>query len=131
MATTHTSTSRPTGTRETASLIASDKVEGTNVYRSDGEKIGHIERIMIDKHSGKAPYAVMGFGGFLGMGADYYPIPWSLLTYNDKLGGYEVNVTDAQLRSAPKYREEEDWDWSDRRRAQEVYDYYKVTPYWM
>ena len=68
--------------RETASLIGSDKVEGTNVYRSNGDKIGAIERIMIDKQSGKVAYAVMSFGGFLGIGHDHYPVPWSLLTYN-------------------------------------------------
>jgi len=56
-------------------LIGSDRVEGTNVYRSDGKKIGEIERVMIDKMSGQAAYAVMGFGGFLGMGEDHYPIP--------------------------------------------------------
>ena len=52
-------------TRETARLIASDKVEGTAVRRSDGEKLGSIKRVMIDKRTGKVPYAVMTFGGFL------------------------------------------------------------------
>lgn len=61
------------GTRETSKLIASDKVEGTPVYRSSGEQIGRIERLMIDKLSGKVAYAVMSFGGFLGMGEDHYP----------------------------------------------------------
>lgn len=117
--------------RETFSLIASDKVEGTNVYRSDGDKIGHIERVMIDKRSGKVAYAVMGFGGFLGMGEDYYPVPWSLLTYNPSLDGYEVNISDAQLRNAPKYGQADTWDWSDRDREKKVFDYYKVPPYWM
>lgn len=119
------------GKRETYSLIASDKVEGTNVYRSNGDKIGHIERVMIDKRSGKVAYAVMGFGGFLGMGEDYYPLPWSLLTYNERLDGYEVNVSDAQLRSAPKYGEDDEWDWSDREREKRVFDYYNIPPYWM
>ena len=75
-------------------LIGSDRVEGTNVYRSDGKKIGEIERVMIDKVSGQAAYAVMGFGGFLGIGEDHYPVPWQRLHYNEKLGGYEVNLTD-------------------------------------
>jgi hypothetical protein len=119
------------GKRETSSLIGSDKVEGTNVYRSNGDKIGHIERVMIDKRSGKVAYAVMGFGGFLGLGEDYYPVPWALLTYNERLDGYEVNLSDAQLKGAPKYGRREAWDWSDRKRAQEVFDYYKIAPYWM
>jgi hypothetical protein len=116
--------------RETASLIGSDKVEGTGVYRSNGDKIGHIERVMIDKRSGKVAYAVMAFGGFLGLGEDYYPVPWSLLTYNERLGGYEVNIGDDQLRGAPKYSESQGWDWTDREREQRIYDYYGVTPYW-
>jgi hypothetical protein len=117
--------------RETASLIGSDKVEGTNVYRSNGDKIGSIERIMLDKQSGKVAYAVMSFGGFLGIGHDHYPVPWSLLTYNTKLGGYEVNISDQQLTGAPSYSNDNDWDWEDRKRAQQVYDYYRVPPYWM
>jgi hypothetical protein len=117
--------------RETAALIGSDKVEGTNVYRSNGDKIGQIERIMLDKQSGKVAYAVMSFGGFLGLGHEHYPVPWSLLTYNTKLGGYEVNISDQQLTGAPKYANDNDWDWEDRKRAQQVYDYYRVAPYWM
>jgi hypothetical protein len=117
--------------RETASLIGSDKVEGTNVYRSNGDKIGAIERIMLDKQSGKVAYAVMSFGGFLGIGHDHYPVPWSLLTYNTRLGGYEVNISEQQLKGAPSYSNDNDWDWEDRKRAQQVYDYYRVPPYWM
>jgi hypothetical protein len=116
--------------RETESLIGSDKVEGTPVYRSSGQRVGQIERIMIDKISGKVAYAVMSFGGFMGIGEDYYPLPWSLLTYNPKLEGYEVNVREQQLKGAPKYSKYESWDWSDRSRGQSIYDYYGVGPYW-
>src|SRR4029453_2590372 len=114
---------------ETMSLIGSDKVEGTPVYRSNGERVGQIERIMIDKLSGKVAYAVMSFGGFLGIGEDYYPLPWSLLTYNPRLEGYEVNVSEQQLKGAPKYAKHESWDWSDRARGKKVYDYYRVAPH--
>ena len=70
---------------------------------------------MIDKQSGKVAYAVMSFGGFLGIGHDHYPVPWSLLTYNTKLGGYEVNICDQQLKGAPSYSQHDnDWDWEDR-----------------
>jgi sporulation protein YlmC with PRC-barrel domain len=116
--------------RETSSLIGSDKVEGTAVYRSNGDKVGSIERIMIDKRSGKVAYAVMSFGGFLGIGEDYYPLPWSLLTYNPRLEGYEVNIAEQQLKGAPRYGKHESWDWSDRARERKVYDYYGVSPYW-
>jgi len=116
--------------RETASLIGSDKVEGTPVYRSNGERVGQIERVMIDKLTGKVAYAVMSFGGFMGIGEDYYPLPWSLLTYNPRLEGYEVNVGEQQLKGAPKYSKYQDWDWSDRTRDQEVADYYGTAPFW-
>ena len=112
--------------RETFSLIGSDKVEGTNVYRSNGERIGQIERVMIDKITGKVAYAVMSFGGFLGLGEDYYPVPWSLLTYNRELGGYEIDISDEQLKAAPKYGRSAAWDWADRSRGQQIVDYYKV-----
>ena len=116
--------------RETHSLIGSDKVEGTPVYRSSGEKIGRIERVMIDKISGKVAYAVMSFGGFLGIGEDYYPLPWSLLSYNTRLDGYEVNISEQQLKGAPKFSKAESWDWASAANDRKVYDYYQVMPYW-
>jgi hypothetical protein len=116
--------------RESYNLIASDKVEGTAVYRSNGEKVGTIERLMIDKISGKVAYAVMSFGGFMGIGEDYYPLPWSLLTYNPKLEGYEVNISEQQLKGAPKYSRHESWDWSDPARGRKVYDYYGAPWAW-
>jgi len=116
-----------TSTRETYALIGSDKVEGTAVYRSNGEKVGRIERVMIDKINGKVAYAVMSFGGFMGIGEDYYPLPWSLLTYNPRLEGYEVNVSVQQLSGAPKYSARETWDWV--RRGKSVDDYYQVPPH--
>jgi PRC-barrel domain len=115
--------------RETHELIGSDKVEGTAVYRPNGVKIGNIARVMIGKQSGKVGYAVMSFGGFLGIGEDYYPLPWSLLTYNPRLEGYEVNISDTQLERAPRYGTTESWDWNGRTRA--VDDYYGVQPGWL
>jgi hypothetical protein len=122
--------------RETVSLIGSDKVEGTAVYGRDENKIGIVQRAMIDKISGKVAYAVMSFGGFLGMGEDYYPMPWASLKYDTNLGGYRLGVTEDQLKGAPnitncnaKFNRSSDWDWSDRTRDRTVYDYYK-TPLW-
>jgi hypothetical protein len=115
--------------RETASLIASDKVEGTAVYGTDQNKIGELERVMIDKLSGKVAYAVLSFGGFLGIGEDYYPMPWSTLKYDTNLGGYRVGVTKDQLDKAPKYSESSGWNWN-RDNDRRVYDYYKAEPYW-
>ncbi len=111
-------------TRETGGLIGSDKVEGTNVYGADGNKIGSIERVMIEKVSGKVSYAVLSFGGFLGMGDDHYPLPWATLKYDTSLEGYRTNITESQLKGAPKYSRNDDWDWEDRQRGRSVYDYY-------
>jgi len=115
--------------RESHDLIGSDKVEGTNVYRSNGDKIGQIERIMLEKTTGKVAYAVMSFGGVMGIGEDYYPVPWSQLTYDTNLGGYRTNITKEQLDRAPKYSESTSWNWS-RENDRRVYDYYRVRPYW-
>jgi hypothetical protein len=115
--------------RETVSLIGSDKVDGTAVYGADDRKIGNVQRVMIDKISGKVAYAVISFGGFLGLGEDYYPMPWANLKYDNNLSGYRVGVTEDQLKGAPKYNRNSDWDWSDRQRDQSVYDYYH-TPLW-
>jgi hypothetical protein len=115
--------------KETMSLIGSDKVEGTAVYGVDEKKIGSLERVMIDKIGGKVAYAVLSFGGFMGMGEDYYPVPWSMLKYDTRLGGYRVALTKEQLDKAPKYTRSTDWNWS-RDNDRRVYDFYKVSPYW-
>jgi hypothetical protein len=115
--------------RETVSLIGSDKVEGTAVYGEDNSKIGTVQRVMIDKISGKVAYAVVSFGGFLGMGEEYYPMPWAKLDYDAELGGYRVDVTEDQLRGAPKFSRSTDWDWSNRTNDERVYKYYN-EPLW-
>ena len=111
--------------RETVSLIGSDKVEDTAVYGADGEKIGSIERVMIEKVSGRVSYAVLSFGGFLGIGDDYYPLPWHSLKYNVELGGYQIMIPIEKIQGAPKYARNGMWDWE---RAQGVDDYYGVIP---
>jgi hypothetical protein len=111
-------------TDETVSLIGSDKVQGTAVYGPDGDKIGSIERVMIEKRTGRVSYAVLSFGGFLGIGDDHYPLPWPSLKYNVELGGYQTMITSDQLKGAPRYEAGEDWDW---RGARHVDDYYGVA----
>ena len=114
--------------RETGSLIGSDKVEGTAVYGGDDERIGSIERVMIDKISGKVAYVVLGFGGFLGIGDDHYPLPWQSLKYDTNLGGYVTGITESQLKGAPKYSTETSWNWSDPSVARSVDEYYGGIP---
>jgi hypothetical protein len=109
---------------EQGNLIGSDKVEGTAVYGADKEKIGSIERVMIDKISGKVSYAVLSFGGFLGIGDDHYPLPWQSLKYDTGLEGYLTGVTLKQLEGAPKYGNDNSWDWADESRTRAVNSYY-------
>jgi PRC-barrel domain len=117
-------------TGETTRLIASDKVEGTAVRRSNGDKLGAIQRVMIDKRSGKVAYAVMTFGGFLGIGDEYRALPWNVLRYNEHLDAYELNLTENQLRDAPLFAA--GWDTGEIGRDWErnVHDYYRASPYW-
>lgn len=111
-------------------LIASDRVEGTEVRRPNGEKIGSIERVMIDKVSGKVAYAVLSFGGFLGIGHKHLPLPWEKLRYSTAQDAYELDVADEMLRNAPSYEKNKDFDWGDRSQEISVYNYYNVPPYW-
>ena len=108
---------------ETESLIASDKVEGTPVYNRQGEHLGSIYNVMIEKRSGQVRYAVMSFGGFLGIGERYHPLPWDKLTYAPHQGGYVVDVTREQLEGAPSYARDE-MPWNDPLYGKTVYGYY-------
>lgn len=88
---------------ETSRLIASNKVEGTAVYGRDGHRLGSIYNFMVDKLSGKVEYAVMRYGGMLGMGQRYYPLPWEILTYDTREGGYRIQMTERDLQDAPSF----------------------------
>ena len=96
----------------------------------NGDRVGQIERVMIDKLSGKVAYAVMSFGGFMGVGEDYYLLPWSLLTYSAALGGYQVNIGEEQLAGAPEFSKAQSWDWSSPAGGKLVFDHYGLPPYW-
>ena len=94
---------RPVDVDETNRLISSDKVEGTDVYNRNGDHLGSVRDLMIDKRSGQVEYAIMSFGGFLGMGESYHPLPWRMLTYDTGMGGYVVDVDRDRLDRAPRY----------------------------
>jgi hypothetical protein len=96
-------------------LIAAGKVNGTAVYDARGEKIGNVYDIMIDKASGKADYAILNFGSFLGMGGRYHPLPWNQLTYDPGAGGFVVNLDKSRLEGAPSYADDDVSLWDDRR----------------
>lgn len=102
----------PTDMPDSHHLIGSDKVEGTAVFGADGERIGAIQRVMIDKLSGQVAYAVLSFGGFLGIGDDHYPLPWPSLKYNVELGGYQIMIPVETLKEGPKFAAGSEWDWN-------------------
>jgi len=113
----------------TGTLIAADKVKGTNVYNQAGDKLGNVDDIMIDKVSGRAIYAVMSFGGFLGMGEKYHPLPWATLKYDEQKSGYVVNLDKKQLEGAPNYDRGSAFKWTPDY-GRKVDSYYKVPSYW-
>jgi sporulation protein YlmC with PRC-barrel domain len=91
-----------TASNHTNAILAS-RVKGTSVFNAQGEKIGHVEDIMLDKTSDEIMYAVLGFGGFLGIGEKYHPMPWSNLDYDTRIGGYVVSMSKEALERAPVY----------------------------
>ena len=121
----------PIARDETRTLISADKVEGTSVMNTAGEKLGSIEDVMIDKRSGKVAYAVMSFGGFLGIGHKHHPLPWSVLKYDTNLSGYVVNLDKQMLEKAPAYDTDAPVDLADQEYGRKLHDYYNVPPYWM
>lgn len=110
---------------ETGHLIASNKVEGTAVYGRDGERLGDIYNFMVDKHSGHVEYAVMSYGGFLGMGVRYYPLPWDMLSYDTRQGGYRVQLSERDLENAPSFDRNSEPRY-DRSYSGRVHDYYGI-----
>src|SRR5262245_66333006 len=96
-ATTAETTERPDIETKHHALIASDRVEGTVVRRMSGERIGTIQRLMVDKVSGNVAYAVLRFGGFFGIGDKHLPIPWTSLKYDTTTEAYHICISDAEL----------------------------------
>ena len=109
-------------------LIESDRVEGATVYDQQGNNVGSIKRLMIEKLSGRVAYAVMSFGGFLGMGAEEHAIPWSKLTYDALLRGYRTDITNEQLRNAPDFNRGDEFDWPEQERER-LHRYWHSPPY--
>jgi len=116
--------------RSSHNLIASDRVEGTPVRRPNGEKIGTIQRLMIDKLSGNVAYAVLRFGGFLAKDQEHLPVPWARLKYDSAQAAYLLDLTDDELKRAPAYEADKEFDWGDRSQEILLHSYYKAPHYW-
>jgi len=111
---------------ETGKLISAEKVIGTAVYNANGDRLGTIYSVMLHKISGRVAYAVMSFGGFLGIGERYHPLPWDVLTYDEEKGGYNIDKTEEQLRGAPHYSREELDSLDYGQTGSQIRDYYGV-----
>lgn len=108
-------------------LILGSRVEGTSVFNKNGEKVGHIDDLSIERVSGRVAYVIMSFGGFLGIGERFHPIPWSLLDYDVERAGYVVPLDKAELKDAPHYDREELIALggpSHKLYGERIYDYY-------
>ncbi len=109
------------------SFISSEDVEGTGVYDQNRNHIGEVDHMMIDKISGRVVYAVISFGGFLGLGHSHYPLPWAKLSYDTKLGGFLTDVNEKQLRDSPAFSDD---SWQSRDWEKNVHNHYNVPTYW-
>ena len=120
-----------TASGHTSAILAS-RVNGTNVYNKAGDKIGQIEDIVLDKQSNRIMFAALGFGGFLGMGEKYYPVPWSMLDYREDKDGYVVPLNKERLENAPAYdlKDLTKHDGSLGNIREETYSYYNVNRDW-
>lgn len=112
---------------EESNLVSSQEVDGTEIYDQQGKHIGEVDHLMIDKKSGQVAYVVARFGGFLGMGEGYHPVPWAALKYDTPLGGYRTSVTEQQLRDAPEFT---DRSWEDRDWETRTHRHYSAREYW-
>ena len=120
--------STPASDQPGHAMVSSSDVNGTEVYNPAGEHLGRIDHLVIDKVSGQIAYAVMTFGGFLGLGEGMYPLPWKKFRFDKAIGGYVTDVSREQLTGAPSLTET--W-FDDRDYHRRNYDYYGVLPYWM
>ncbi|MEJ0070268.1 MAG: PRC-barrel domain-containing protein [Pseudomonadota bacterium] len=115
---------------ETDLLIASDKVEGTAVYNRQGEHLGAVHNFMVNKSTGQVAYAVMAFGGFLGIGESYHPLPWRVLTYDPDRSGFVIDLDRDRLETAPSYKVDAVPNWADRAYGRRIDEFYGQSHYW-
>jgi sporulation protein YlmC with PRC-barrel domain len=120
-----------TSSGHTTAILAS-KVKGTSVYNDAGDKIGTVEDVVLDKTSNRIMFAALGFGGILGIGEKYYPVPWSLLDYSEAKGGYVVPLNKERIQNAPAYdlKDLTKHDGSLGGIREKTYSYYNVSRDW-
>ncbi len=111
-------------------VLSAKTIIGDNVRNPQGEDLGKIEELMIDLDTGRIAYAVLSFGGFLGMGDKLFAIPWSILKLSASEHKFVLDVPKEMLEKAPGF-DKNNWpDTGDRRWQEQIYSYYEVVPYW-
>lgn len=108
-------------------LIGSDRIEGTAVFDAAGTAIGAVERFLIDRQSGKVVYVVVSFGTFLDFGEGTCTIPWARLSYDGGLGGYRTDVSESELREAPRFTRGDELGDAEE---EELHAHFRIPPYW-
>jgi len=119
----------PTPSGHTAAIRASDVI-GTPVRSTTGETIGKVEDIVLDKLTNAIMFAVVSFGGFLGLGEKYHAIPWMSLDFDPEADGYVIGFTREQLEQAPSNTINELTKNDGIAFRDAAYEYYDVRPYW-
>ena len=114
--------------QEQPAVLSATTVIGDKVVNPQGENLGKIEEVMLDVNDDRIAYAVLSFGGFLGMGEKYHPLPWKALTYDPSMGGYVVDLDKRQLENAPTYERSEAPDWGDPSYGRQIDDFYGPFP---
>src|SRR5690606_35148647 len=122
-------TTMPTATGHTDAIRA-ERVIGTDVKDTSGNSIGKIEDIILEKTDNKIMFAVVGFGGLLGIGEKYHPLPWSVLDYDPDQNAFVVPYTKEQLEAAPSDTISELTRDDGRAARDKAFNYYDVQPYW-
>lgn len=111
-------------------VLSAGTLSGDRVRNAAGEDLGKIEEIMIDVPSGRVAYAVLSFGGFLGMGNKLFAVPWDALTIDEANHEFVLNVDKQTLENAPGF-DKDNWpDMADPSWGSQVFDYYGKKPYW-
>lgn len=114
----------------TRRVLSSSTLEGDSVRNSAGEDLGKIEEIMIDIPTGRVAYAVLSFGGFLGIGNKLFAVPWEALTVDEEAHQFILNVDRQTLENAPGF-DKDNWpDMADPSWGAQIHSHYGYTPYW-
>jgi len=111
-------------------VLSASTLAGDRVRNSAGEDLGKVNEIMIDISSGRVAYAVLSFGGFLGMGDKLFALPWSVLTIDEDKKCFVLDIDKKRLEKAPGF-DKDNWpDMADNTWATNIYSYYGTKPYW-